>query len=425
MKGMVEIIEKTSQQSLCQDIKIKSEINVKFDYNQSVENILRKQSKISEDAFFVADLGIIIEQHTQWKNFLPRVEPFYAIKCNPDPVIAATLHYLGAGFDCASKAEIELAISVGANPANIIYANPCKGISHIESAVSNGVTMMTFDNADELIKIKKIAPHAELILRILTDDSKSICQLGKKFGASMDSVSDLLKLARELDLSVRGISFHVGSGCMDASAFVDAIKLARQAFDISADLGYKLNVLDIGGGFPGSISSSKGPTFKDIANSIRPVIDELFDASIRVIAEPGRYYVSSALTLAVSIVARRRLKTSDNSFMYYINDGVYGSFNCTVFDHAEVSPKTLVRNGEFLYKTNNKEYVKTFKSSLWGPTCDSIDCIGNDYDIAEHDIGDWFYFENMGAYTICAASNFNGFKKPSILYTSGSLDYFQ
>jgi ornithine decarboxylase len=57
----------------------------------------------AEDPFYVADLGEVTRMHMQWKDMLPRVEPFYAMKCNPDPYVIKTLVGLGTGFDCASK----------------------------------------------------------------------------------------------------------------------------------------------------------------------------------------------------------------------------------------------------------------------------------------------------------------------------------
>ena len=154
---------------------------------------------------------------------------------------------------------------------------------------------MTFDNADELYKISLVAPATKLVLRILTDDSKSICRFGVKFGASLSIVPSLLKVAKELNLDIIGISFHVGSGCFDATAFADAVRLARDAFDIGAALGFDFNFLDIGGGFPG----------ENPVALLRPLLDELFPPHIRVIAEPGRFFVSAAYTLAVNVVARR------------------------------------------------------------------------------------------------------------------------
>jgi ornithine decarboxylase len=104
--------------------------------------------------------------------------------------------------------------------------------------------------------------------------------------------------------------------------------------------------------------------------------------------------------------------------MYYVNDGVYGSFNCILFDHAVVTPKVLARDGEFLYGTPTMTSEKLFRCSLWGPTCDSMDCLTKEGVLPLMDVGDWLYFDSMGAYTMCAASTFNGFKKSSILYTN-------
>lgn len=126
---------------------------------------------------------------------------------------------LGNGFDCASQGEIEQVLNLGVDPARIIYAQPCKTKSYIRYAAKMGVKQMTFDNADELHKIRNFFPGAELILRILTDDSASLCQLSVKFGASLDKTQDLLDLARSLGLKVTGVSFHVGSGATDPGSF--------------------------------------------------------------------------------------------------------------------------------------------------------------------------------------------------------------
>ncbi|KAJ2852348.1 Ornithine decarboxylase, partial [Coemansia erecta] len=132
----------------------------------------------AEDAFFVADLGEVYRQFEQWSQLLPRVQPFYAVKCNPDPLVLKLLARVGAGFDCASRAEIQQALHEGVDPTNIVYAHPCKPASHLRFARDAGVALMTFDNADELVKISQLYPGARAILRILTDDSSSLCQLG-------------------------------------------------------------------------------------------------------------------------------------------------------------------------------------------------------------------------------------------------------
>ncbi|KAI0381901.1 pyridoxal-dependent decarboxylase [Hypomontagnella monticulosa] len=379
---------------------------------QRVENIDHESCDPGEeDTFFVGDLGEVYRQHMRWKKNLPRVKPFYAVKCNPDPKVIQLLAGLGTGFDCASKSEIEQVLNMGVDPARIIYAQPCKTNSYVRYVATQGVKQMTFDNADELRKIAKLFPDAELYLRILTDDSSSLCRLSLKFGASLDSTDDLLALAKELGLNVVGVSFHVGSGASDPLAFLKAVRDADTVFKQAYAHGFDLTTLDVGGGF-------SGDSFEDMAHVLREALDEYFPPHVNIIAEPGRYYVSSAFTIACNIIARRSIDdpaTGKTSYMAYVNDGLYGNFSSIMFDHQHPVAKVLRSGKRSFYNTplanGFPEGVDAGREySIWGPTCDGIDRITESIRfIQELDVGDWLYFEDMGAYTKCSATKFNGF----------------
>jgi ornithine decarboxylase len=301
------------------------------------------------------------------------------------------------------------------------------------------------------------------------------------------------------------------------------------AFQMGSDTGYDFKLLDVGGGF-------EDGNFEKTAKVLRDAIDRYFPSreDLRIIAEPGRFYVSKAFTLATNVIARRARagvndsggelgggmdfargehedfgvstteggdafcryggdgddvrmieavdvsdeirsgKVSKNanatnplltpapsnaslpeaeeeaqaqpSVMYYINDGVYGSFNCIMFDHQTVEPyvitigHALVRSlpGSYHHTLGNtggninggiSDQVKPRQQndescmvscSVWGPTCDSIDCVCPFTSLPRAlEVGDWLGFENMGAYTICASSQFNGFRSSVVHYTSG------
>ncbi|UYV77602.1 ODC1 [Cordylochernes scorpioides] len=404
-----------------------------------------------EDPFYIVDLGDIVCKYKLWKTKMPRITPYYAVKCNDTPVILEVLAALGTGFDCASKlkplhtaielleehgiliaavesiwkiipivlkladtfgTEIEAAMKVGATGSSIIYANPCKTGAFIKHAEAVGVDMMTFDNEMELHKIASIFPAARLVLRIRVDDSSAVCQLGLKFGADLKDCSHLLNVARELGLNVVGLSFHVGSGCQDAKAYRDAITNSHHVFQLARKFGYNFTMLDIGGGFPGIPGA--GVSFEEIADVVTESLDQYFPVGcgIDIIAEPGRFFVASAFTLCTNVIAKRVLDIpndkglSDLVTQYYVNDGVYGSFNCLVFDHALVQPVALKKAGG--------EEGPLHHSGIWGPTCDSMDRILEKCELPDLDIGEWILFENMGAYTIAAASRFNGFDLPAL-----------
>lgn len=318
---------------------------------------------------------------------------------------------LGTGFDCASKTEIEHALAIGVPPERIIYAQPCKTNSYVRFVKSVGVKQMTFDNADELYKIAKLFPGAELFLRIMTDDTSSLCRLSMKFGAAMDTTEALLALAKNLGLNVVGVSFHVGSGASDPMAFYKAVRDAHVVFQQGHEFGFAMRTLDVGGGFCGD-------SFEAMAGVLDAALDEFFPAGskIDIIAEPGRYYVATAFTIACNIIARRTVEdpTLDGKgYMAYVNDGVYGNFSSIMFDHQNPVAKILRAAGQTLYDTQAAKPCgagEGVEYSVWGPTCDGIDRICESTRFHSIlDVGDWLYFEDMGAYTKCSATQFNGF----------------
>lgn len=382
------------------------------------------EANFGDGPVMLLDAGDIVAKAEKWVRNMPRVQPFYAVKCNPNETVikilahalelipsdvAARAHYTTVGFDCASKGEIAQVTGLGISQERIIFAHPCKMASHLTYARDHGVEMMTFDGLPELHKIKKLYPAAKLVLRLRVNDKGAQCPLGMKFGCERNQIAPLLATARQLGLDVIGISFHVGSGCRDATAFSDAIELARQAFNIGDTLGFNFTLLDIGGGFPGH----KGAPiqFEPIAEVVNKALEQYFPlekySDVRVIAEPGRYFVASAFTLFVEIIAKKLAhENACEEIMYYVNDGVYGSFNCCMFDHATV--EVTVPNSTS--SANDLEGGK--RSSIWGPTCDGLDKILDNITLPELEINDWLIFEDMGAYTIAAGSTFNGFPRP-------------
>jgi len=568
-----------------------------------------------EDPFYVVDIGVLVSQVYQWRRFFPRIEPFYAVKCNPDPIIIQTLCVLGCNFDCASQNEIKLVQDTTRHlprTPDILYANPCKPRSHLMEAVCRGVTLVTFDNVTEVQKCAGISNKIQLILRILTDDRGSQCRLSTKFGAPPAQWRILLKAAQIHGLDVVGVSFHVGSGCRDATRYELALRDARKVFDMAKqEFGMEMNILDIGGGFPGETHSIWNPAvelddddddeddedegkdvnskdsedeepdrfmfFQEIAKQVAPLVDEMFPSNVRVISEPGRYFVAAAATLCCSVVSarsnaydassfepeaindheasvqledmtrqeeqqlirKRAVSIGDTAesdavlstiheeldlysklfacqqltqhefdvynddldlfkegfksaadllgppepnqmhirrhtvegmtfplveasgskdeqeescamltlaaageaavngvvmqavadsaplqddFAYYINDGVYGAFNNIMFDHAQVRPRVLRMSAD---ESIPKEGKSLFASTVFGPTCDSIDVIARSVLLPRLKVGDWMYFANMGAYTMAASSSFNGFTPSEKVYVcSVQPEYF-
>ena len=384
-------------------------------------------------SFLVTNLAPVVVQFRQWQQELPMVEPFYAVKCNPDPAILRLLASLGCNFDCATMGEIDMVLNglgdelsfgaAGKAHSSIVYANPAKMHHMLKFALDNDVRMTVFDGEDELRKIHSVIKSSgrsldsfKLLLRLTTDDRASICRFSKKFGCPVEEAPKLLKVAQELGLRVSGVSFHVGSGCGDPAAYTTALDHAYRVFQAAKAFGMPdLEIVDIGGGFPGDTGGYGGdgmPAFQDLARGIRSGIDSMEKnlaadgrslASVRFIAEPGRYFVSASTAIATKVYSR---KGGNDAFQaLYVDDGVYGSFNNVVYDHATPIPKRISFPGEAARS------VELIPTAVFGPTCDGLDqmCSLESTVLERCDVEDWLLWENMGAYTHTASFVFNGY----------------
>ena len=284
-------------------------------------------------------------------------------------------------------------------------------------AAQRGVTQTTFDNADELFKVKALFPAAELLLRLRTDDSTATIPLSLKFGSPLHCTGELLYLARDLGLAVVGISFHIGSGASDPHSFTKAVRDARIVFDQAAGIGHRMRTLDIGGGF------TSDARFEEMARTLAESLDVYFppERGVYIMGEPGRYYVESAFTLACNVIARREVREpmigAPSSYMLYLNNGIFGDFLNVVFEPRRLAPRILRRShtdDSFVTDADDVDdggSGKGVECSVWGPTCDGTDCVSRSCRLPEVvRVGDWLAFEGMGAYTTCLATRFNGFE---------------
>ncbi|MCL4190464.1 MAG: type III PLP-dependent enzyme [Thermoguttaceae bacterium] len=345
---------------------------------------------------------VLREQLERFRRALPRVDPFFAVKANSHPEVIKTMVAGRAGFDVASAAEMNLVLSAGAKPAQIIFANTIKPVESITHAAKKGVTLMTFDSEAELDKIAAHAPGARVLVRIKVPNVGSIVELSLKFGVDPADANSLLIKAYRLGLKPAGLSFHVGSQCSRLENYIEALEMASI---IARDARLKqipFEILDIGGGFPIRHFDHEEDPFDRLAPVLAKEIDRLFDRSIRIIAEPGRFLVGPAATLMMRVIGKA---IRENKHWYYLDDGVYGSLSGQVFDHCKYEFKTL-RDGS------------TQLSTLAGPTCDSFDIIARGEDLPELQLGDLVYVENIGAYSLASATTFNGMPMAKVLATA-------
>jgi ornithine decarboxylase len=358
----------------------------------------------------IIDHDVIRRNYAAFRRHLPKVQAYYAVKANPAPEIVSTLYKAGASFDVASFPEFELVHrNIEGLPARarqnfiwdkIIYANPIKPRETLEQ-LDEYKPLLTYDNSEELRKIKRWAPHAGLILRLRVPNTGSMVELSSKFGCDSGEAADLILEAFRMGLTVEGLSFHVGSQCANFDNFVQALSIAAAVRNDVATHGHQLNIVDIGGGFPVPYDAHVKP-LAGLARKINAEIKRLFPPEVELLAEPGRYLVATAAT-AVSRIIGKAFR--DGKTCYYIDDSVYHTYSGIIFDHCQYRVKA--------FKSGPTELCTVF-----GQTCDGMDAITLSEALPKLDIGDLVYSENIGAYSNASSTWFNGFPPAQVVHVN-------
>jgi ornithine decarboxylase len=357
---------------------------------------------------FVIDHERIRQNYREFKESLPRIQAYYAVKANSNPEIVKTLYGMGASFDVASFPEFMVVYqNIKRLPAKqrqdfiwdkIIYANTIKRHQTLRQ-LDQYKPLVTYDNIDELKKIKRYCPHAGLVLRIKVPNTGSMVELSSKFGISPGEAVDLIVESFKTGLVVEGISFHVGSQCNNFENYMQALQLAASVLKEAASRGHRINILDIGGGFPVRYDN-KAKSFKILAKRLNVEIARLFPKTMEILAEPGRFMVANAGTLVTRIIGKA---VRDGKICYYLDDGVYHTFSGIVFDHCRYPLRS--------FKAGEKKVC-----SVFGPTCDAFDTISVAEELPDLAIGDLLYAENIGAYSIASSTYFNGFPPAKVVH---------
>jgi ornithine decarboxylase len=372
--------------------------------------LLKKLAEEHGTPLFVVDHDQLRRNYAQFKRYLPRVQAYYAVKANSDPAIVKTFYEVGGSFDVASMPEFRIVYQYIKDLPDkqrqdwiwdkIIYANPIKANETLQD-LNQYKPLVTYDNYEEIKKIKKYAPLAGLALRIKVLNTGAMVELSSKFGASPGECVDMILAADKAGLVVEGLSFHVGSQTTNFQNYVAAINLAANLFKEAKDRGYtKMNLLDIGGGFPAPYDESVKP-FRELARTINHELDRLFPKNIQILAEPGRFLVATAATAVSKIIGKA---VRDGKLCYYINDGVYHTFSGVIFDHCHYHLKSFKRG-------------PAVQCSVFGPTCDALDVVSMAEQLpADLERGDLLYSENIGAYSHASSTWFNGFAPAKVVH---------
>lgn len=338
----------------------------------------------------------VIAQTAKWflRNFPGDV--MYAVKCNPDARVLRILARAGVKhYDVASLAEVKL-VAETLPGAKLYFMHPVKSRHAVREAYFQyGVRDFSLDSQEELEKILEATQGAEdlaLYVRLSVPSDGAAYSLAGKFGVALEDAAQLIVATRAKARRL-GVCFHVGSQCMNPDAY--AITIAK-VVALLAETGVKLDVLDVGGGFPSIYPGMMPPLLSAYMKTIKKSLKSYPSLEhTQVVCEPGRALVAEGASIIVQVDARK-------GNMLYINDGTYGSLFDAGIPGFIYPVKAIRPGGSFA--------VELAAFGFFGPTCDSMDAMKGPFHLpADIREGDWIEIGQLGAYGHTMRTNFNGF----------------
>eukprot|EP00741_Cyanophora_paradoxa_P003876 tig00000733_g3770.t1 len=424
-----------------------------------------------EDAFYVLDLGALARRAASWRELFPRTRPVFGLRCNLDAAILNVLHWLDFVFAVDGLNEAKLLAHVlklnsfDPDQHSVVCANPQVPRGHIQAAHALGVRKFAFNADTDLSNFQQLK-DVELVLQLRCEPNAEANSTRRV--STFADAEGLLKAARDAGLRVVGLSLAAGGGAWTPEHLAECLRLSRHALAAAARHGHEVRALDLGSAWPASQEA-----LARLAAAVGPLLGELVPEGVALTAEPSRFLVQEIQTLAVNVIARRDVQHSrpaDSSpessppplvtpsssassalsslgsgagpsaasahadpqshphphpqqqqqqhgapspvpdFLFYVNEGVYGSFNPATTQGAAppqivALPLRAPAPGEALYNV-----------TVYGQTCDSLDCILRHARLPRMEVGDWLLFPAMGHAMSCASTNFNGFARTPVFY---------
>ena len=365
---------------------------------------------------FVTSRRSLIDSYKAFERAFDALPHFtcYSVKANFNLSVIRTFAELGCGCDVNSGGELYRALQAGVSPDRIIFAGVGKKPEEIAYALESGVLMLKAESFSELKAIDRIAGEqgkkASVAIRInpnVTAETHPYITTGdskEKFGIDEAELPEVFALISQLqNLSLIGLDMHIGSQIFDPEYYVAATAKLLTILNSAKALGFAVEFLDIGGGFPVTYDPHKPATpIKHFADKLIPM---LLATGIKVIFEPGRYLVANASVLLTRILYKKRNHTGkefivvDAGMTELIRPALYQS-------HHEVQTVTRHEN--------------TIIADVVGPVCESSDFFARHRAIGDAEEGELLAVMSSGAYAAVMSSNYNGRLRPAEVLVDGS-----
>jgi len=347
--------------------------------------------------YLLIDSEVIKDSCKKLKKLLPSAELYYAMKANPAEEVVSIIKKEDMGFEVASEGELKILKKLEVNPKKIISSNPVKSPWFLRDAYEYGIRLFAFDSIEEIQKFQRWAPESLCYVRLSVPNEGSQWPLSRKFGVDAEEALRLLEIAKDSGLQPVGVTFHVGSQCLNPANWATALTMVQDIFKRAERRSISLYLINIGGGFPVRYTEEVVKIEK-IADLLEKEIKRRFPQGIIIHIEPGRAVVAEAGIMVSRVIGKAKRAGQD---WLYLDVGVFNGLMEAV--------------GGFKYTFVVSSRAPKKRWTIAGPSCDSFDIIQKDVILPEPHVGDLVLIFSAGAYTVSYASEFNGFAIPKTI----------
>lgn len=333
--------------------------------------------------------------------------------------LAQWVGWRGLWLDCTGVGELRIAEAAGVERDCIVMHGVNKGEADLHAAVAQAGVVVV-DNLQELERWAGLAAEAParmpaLWLRLRPGravDTHAFTQTGQessKFGMAPPEIVEAVRLGQRHDLRLEGLHFHQGSHFRDPAPLGSAVDITLALMrDLQRDYGWLPKVLSPGGGWGVAYHEDELP-HPLLDTYVRSVAERLVAGCgqrglslPRLQLEPGRSLVARAGVAlyrvgAVKHTAERRWLLLDGGLADNPRPALYG---------ARYSALPVM------------EPRRSPAGAAWlaGPYCETGDVLIEGLALPDVQPGELIAVPVSGAYQLSMGSNYNGARKPAVLW---------
>jgi diaminopimelate decarboxylase len=325
----------------------------------------------------------------------------FAVKSNDNLGVIKYINSLGAGADVVSIGELKRCLKVSVKPKDIIFSGVGKQKDEIEFAINKNIKQLNAESIEELkdiIEISKnikkkvnVALRVNLDINAKTHKKISTGDENSKFGIIYDDIVHAYKLINDASfINPYGLAIHVGSQLFDYDVFFQTFsKIKNLAVELK-NLGYKVNHLDLGGGFGVDYTMKNSLNYKSFSKALNEVFkNNEFQLSI----EPGRSLIAESGVLLTKVI---RTKSTNYKNFLIVDAAMNNLIRPTLYNAIHSIQPLKIKSDR-----SSKKY------DIVGPICETGDFLGIDFNLQETKKNEVLAIMTCGAYGSVMRSNYN------------------